>query len=247
MSENLLIELKNCDERDLMYEAIAKNIATYFSNPSHEIFNKSYCEMLNDSVKWDATRVESEFEKFKNSWISIYENLDISIEVIISYLEIAFLVVNDKEQLNKLRGFLFELMLVGIYGGQKMLEDKNQKAGWGVSIIYSGNELIYSSSDIEAPNKRTKQTFDYIYIKEKFCYFYECKIRPSSLRELDLGYLQYIQSFMDRKSIANEKCIFMADVALNIEIELADIVEDNLNLIYLGYDTINAHVLEVLN
>lgn len=242
------IVLKVSDIPKFEIDRYTKMVADYLSEENRRIIIKDLCLLFSDSAKWKLKDAYKNFQEKKKSLFDIYHYEDIQIEIILNELDKAFKFACSRNIsfYNDLRGKLFEAILVGVYGGAKLLYLNRNFQGWGVSLwVHEEGErprkIEYVDPKIIGKNNKT--TFDYAYLDEENNYFYECKINPNGLSELEVGYFWEVHTEMLSLGVEHKICYFSSDNFFNVEILLAEkeALED-LEIIALGFDNIASFV-----
>lgn len=237
---SLALKFNRLDKLDFQIHQAVMGVAKYFQDEKKLLVLKDYCSLLTDSITWPVKDRVSFLEVQSKKLNQVYSNENIEIEKLVSMLDKAFrfAISKGEYQFNKLRGHLFEAVIIGINGGPAILypPKNNPKYGWGASITLGTNKspLIYENENAT----ETRATIDFgSWIKNQGA-FYECKIRPQNFGAIEKEYMTYINEVLKEKGYVHSICVLAADTKDVIEMNLVDeegIPED---LVYLGYDNV---------
>lgn len=190
----------------LFIEEAVKIVADYFSQKKDSL--ESYCMMLSASAGyWDDSGLN---ERMVNRWATSFkrkfsENDENDIDILVDGTVNAFKKCENSDELHKLRGHLFEAIIMGIYGGtDNFLNAYSYTHGWGaqVNTVDQSRELIpvkYSCSKKLSDDCEGRVTIDIAYwnAQVKQGSFYECKITPRNFGCKEYMYMAHLKQRVD--------------------------------------------------
>lgn len=197
--ESPLIFLRK-DRLDTFIQDTVVKVADFFSVKRQCL--PSYCLMINTSKNWwssGALQVDN-IDRWGSSFKKIYSK-DQDIELLVDITVDGFKKCANKKDLDKLRGHLFEGIIMGLHGGStEFLNAYSSSHGWGAQVNIIGDDstleqIKYQCTKKEKPSCETRVTIDIGYWdgKNKSGVFYECKVTPENYDCKENMYMQELK------------------------------------------------------
>jgi hypothetical protein len=218
MSGNVSISFDRKDYSTPSYiEEAAKEIADHFK--SRREYIPQFCGMIQNSKRWKMGNLQTKLENWKSSFSRINGTTRI-----ISIVETAFLACQTDNEIHILRGAIVEGLIIGCYGGSKILE--LDKYGWGAQVTIitdSVNKKIkYSCTESKDDNCDHRMTVDFGYWNGRHGQFFECKVQPDGIGCKEVMYMQHLAQELTKHSISHEILFVCACPSDDLKIRLQE-------------------------
>lgn len=213
-----LVTFVRTDKKPLHIEKITIEIADHFK--VHRVYVPQFCKFISNSKRWKHDNWEEQFNRWKERFSKINPN---ETKKIISLVKSGFENCVNNEEINDLRGCMFEALIMGAYGGgTRILSDVQY--GWGARIdlnLDTGIESVRHRELLEdKTGYLTRSTVDFGYWNSKHGKFYECKVQPKSLTDLEINYMTTLRTMLTKYNINHEIYFAFAASKDTVTIEL---------------------------
>lgn len=185
-----------------------------FTHRHTEEFMYDFMTLFTLSKRWNVGNVDNKLNEFKSYFC--HEESKEDRENAFNLISESFNLCQNDDDFKKLRGEIFETIIVGKFSGTKVLEENDQfKAphyGWGCEVklhspkseytvrYYCRNNSLIPGALPEFCQRRN--TVDYGEWDGLAGVFIECKVSPYLIGCKEFNYLQELKNVLERNSIS---------------------------------------------
>ncbi|MGB2993565.1 MAG: hypothetical protein WBB47_13100 [Paenisporosarcina sp.] len=236
MTNTPLITFVRTDDKPVHIENITLEIAEHFK--VSRFYVPQFCRLISTSKRWKVENWRPQFDQWKSVFSKINPN---ETRKIIDIIDRGFDSCTTNLEIDDLRGCMLEALIMGSYGGRKVIS--NPSFGWGSRVdlnMESGKTLKvkFECLNTEQPLCVRRSTVDFGYWNKKHGKFYECKVQPISLTCKEINYMRTLRKELILNKISNE--VFFAFAASKDKVNM-DLKKLQLESFFkpLGYEDIS--------
>ncbi|MGX5648436.1 hypothetical protein ACWKS6_26235 [Bacillus cereus] len=219
---------------------VCEDIANHFKSPRKYI--EQFCRLIRLSSKWGIEDLEKHLELWTGKMQSIPETGNF-----IRLINKAFKLCKTSDDLKHLRGALVEALVIGKYGGTKILTDPHY--GWGATVTIHKEGAVdtvkYVCPEVDKEGCHRRKTVDFGHWNGYHGRFYECKVIPFAIGCKEVKYMIELGKKLKDNDISYEIFFVCAEHHDNVKIrlesdELAPLLDSEIKFRPLGYNTLFA-------
>lgn len=199
---------------EYMLEAV-KKVSDHFKIKRDKNYLYAFCGMFKKSKHWNPERIREDVEAWKASFTKSFPQRNNIAEII----KEAFSNCSSKDDINDLRGYLLEALLIGLKGGFNGIDKPGRNSrGWGAKVYleYDGKSkgVYYECSEHKFVGCSNRSTVDYGEWVGRHGQFYECKVSPKRITCKEIQYMKHLKSELEDKEFSHELSFYVLNLIL---------------------------------
>ncbi|HFK1727402.1 MULTISPECIES: hypothetical protein [Bacillus cereus group] len=214
-------------------EDICKEIGEHFKVKRGYLHQ--FCTLIRGSRSWNMENVEEKLSMWTQKISRLPET-----RKFVELINKAFKLCQNIDDFKHLRGGMVEALVIGSYGGSKILD--SDQYGWGASVTINNKTsytVRYSCTEKKADECANRLTIDIGHWDGYHGRFFECKVNPFSVGCKERNYMITLDECLKNNSISHEMFFVCAEPHERVKMILEEKgIEKQFKP--LGYDTLFA-------